>query len=211
MHFLIINCNPHPPLCRKRTCSNTRKQAAEIPGLQFATRTTGYTGHQPLFLSQIRGTFVVKRYGYGKDQKCSFRPRRGPRRSGFRPLHGGIPQSRHEPRGGAHQPLLPCRDDRTPRTRRHLVPRSLRRDAQSLRHSGGHRRRHRTAYGAFLTEIPVEKLRQIDALREKGIRTYVLSNNNPASMEYIRQMFTATARRWRTISTSCTSPTNCMN
>lgn len=47
------------------------------------------------------------------------------------------------------------------------------------------------AYGAFLTEIPVEKLRQINALREKGIRTYVLSNNNPASMEYIRQMFTA--------------------
>lgn len=47
------------------------------------------------------------------------------------------------------------------------------------------------AYGEFLTEIPVEKLRRIDALREKGIRTYVLSNNNPASMECIRRMFTA--------------------
>ena len=33
--------------------------------------------------------------------------------------------------------------------------------------------------------------RQIDALRERGIRTCVLSNNNPASMKYIRRMFTA--------------------
>lgn len=39
--------------------------------------------------------------------------------------------------------------------------------------------------------IPVAKLRQIDALRERGIRTCVLSNNNPASMKYIRRMFTA--------------------
>ena len=47
------------------------------------------------------------------------------------------------------------------------------------------------AYGVFLTEIPVEKLRQIDRLRQKGFRTYVLSNNNTASMEYVRRMFTA--------------------
>ena len=47
------------------------------------------------------------------------------------------------------------------------------------------------AYGAFLTEIPVEKLRQIDRLRRRGFRTYVLSNNNPASMEVIRGEFTA--------------------
>lgn len=47
------------------------------------------------------------------------------------------------------------------------------------------------AYGEFLVGIPVEKLRQIDALRSRGIRTYVLSNNNPASMEFIRRMFTA--------------------
>ena len=47
------------------------------------------------------------------------------------------------------------------------------------------------AYGQFLVRIPVAKLRQIDALRERGIRTCVLSNNNPASMEYIRRMFTA--------------------
>ena len=43
----------------------------------------------------------------------------------------------------------------------------------------------------FLVRIPVAKLRQIDALRERGIRTCVLSNNNPASMKYIRRMFTA--------------------
>lgn len=47
------------------------------------------------------------------------------------------------------------------------------------------------AYGRFLVRIPVAKLRQIDALRERGIRTCVLSNNNPASMKYIRRMFTA--------------------
>lgn len=47
------------------------------------------------------------------------------------------------------------------------------------------------AYSRFLVRIPVAKLRQIDALRERGIRTCVLSNNNPASMKYIRRMFTA--------------------
>ena len=47
------------------------------------------------------------------------------------------------------------------------------------------------AYGRFLVRIPVAKLRQIDALRERGIRTCVLSNNNPASMEFVRRMFTA--------------------
>ena len=47
------------------------------------------------------------------------------------------------------------------------------------------------AYGVFLTEIPVAKLRQIDRLRQRGFRTYVLSNNNTASMEYVRRMFTA--------------------
>ena len=47
------------------------------------------------------------------------------------------------------------------------------------------------AYGQFLVRIPVAKLRQMDALRERGIRTCVLSNNNPASMKYIRRMFTA--------------------
>ena len=47
------------------------------------------------------------------------------------------------------------------------------------------------AYGEFLVTIPVTKLRQIEALRRRGIRTYVLSNNNPASMEFVRRMFTA--------------------
>lgn len=47
------------------------------------------------------------------------------------------------------------------------------------------------AYGEFLVDIPVRNLRAIEALRAKGIRTYVLSNNNPASMEHIRQGFLA--------------------
>lgn len=47
------------------------------------------------------------------------------------------------------------------------------------------------AYTALLVEIPVYKLRQVEALRQKGIRTYVLSNNNPMSMLRIRKMFEA--------------------
>ncbi len=50
------------------------------------------------------------------------------------------------------------------------------------------------AISAFLTGIPVEKLRAIEALRRRGIRTYVLSNNNPAAMETIRRMFAADGR-----------------
>lgn len=50
------------------------------------------------------------------------------------------------------------------------------------------------AYGEFLTGIPVEKLRMIEALRRRGLKTYVLSNNNPASMTCIRRMFTADGR-----------------
>lgn len=65
------------------------------------------------------------------------------------------------------------------------------------------------AYGAFLAGVPVWKLRQVERLRGAGIRTYVLSNNNPASMEVIRGEFTPTGTRWTTISTRYTSPTNC--
>ena len=50
------------------------------------------------------------------------------------------------------------------------------------------------AISAFLTGISVEKLRSIEALRRRGIRTYVLSNNNPAAMETVRRMFTADGR-----------------
>lgn len=50
------------------------------------------------------------------------------------------------------------------------------------------------AYAAFLTDVPVRNLRLIDALRGRGLKTYVLSNNNPASMEVIRRMFTADGR-----------------
>ncbi len=47
------------------------------------------------------------------------------------------------------------------------------------------------AYGEFITGIPIFKMRQIDALRQKGIKTYVLSNNNPSSMQLIGEMFKA--------------------
>ena len=45
------------------------------------------------------------------------------------------------------------------------------------------------AYNALVVGIPPEKLRQIEALRRRGIRTYVLSNNNPNSMRRIRRLF----------------------
>lgn len=51
------------------------------------------------------------------------------------------------------------------------------------------------AYGAFVTGVPVEKLRMIERLRAAGRRTYVLSNNNPASMRVIRRFFEADGRR----------------
>lgn len=51
------------------------------------------------------------------------------------------------------------------------------------------------AYGDFLTGIRLEKLRQIDRLRARGIRTYVLSNNNPSSMRFIRAMFATDGKR----------------
>lgn len=50
------------------------------------------------------------------------------------------------------------------------------------------------AYGEFLTGIAPWKLRAIDRLRRRGIRTWVLSNNNPASMEVIRKLFRADGR-----------------
>lgn len=50
------------------------------------------------------------------------------------------------------------------------------------------------AYGEFLTDIPVEKLRMIEALRAKGYRTYVLSNNNPMAMIRVREFFKTDGR-----------------
>lgn len=50
------------------------------------------------------------------------------------------------------------------------------------------------AYGQFLTGVLIEKMRMVAALRERGVRTYVLSNNNPSSMRFIREMFTADGR-----------------
>ena len=46
------------------------------------------------------------------------------------------------------------------------------------------------AYSAFLVGIPVAKLRQIMRLREAGVRTYVLSNNNPAAVGGISEDLT---------------------
>lgn len=51
------------------------------------------------------------------------------------------------------------------------------------------------AYGAFVTGVPVKKLRMIGRLRGQGLHTYVLSNNNPASMRVIRELFEADGRR----------------
>ena len=45
------------------------------------------------------------------------------------------------------------------------------------------------AYGEFLTGVSATKLRAIERLRDRGLKSYVLSNNNPASMEVIRRMF----------------------
>lgn len=65
------------------------------------------------------------------------------------------------------------------------------------------------AYGQFLVDVPVAKLRAIERLRSRGIRTYVLSNNNPASMLSSGACSAPTATRWRSISTASTSPTRC--
>lgn len=46
------------------------------------------------------------------------------------------------------------------------------------------------AYVSFIEDIPIPKLRQIMRLREAGIHTYVLSNNNPPTMAAVRGEFT---------------------
>lgn len=45
------------------------------------------------------------------------------------------------------------------------------------------------AYTRIITGVPAAKIRMVDALRRRGFRTYVLSNNNPASMKLIRAAF----------------------
>ena len=44
------------------------------------------------------------------------------------------------------------------------------------------------AVGAFLSEVPVARLRAVERLRARGIRTYVLSNNNPVGIAAIRAL-----------------------
>ncbi|MCX4300794.1 MAG: HAD family phosphatase [Alistipes sp.] len=50
------------------------------------------------------------------------------------------------------------------------------------------------AIAAILTDIPVVKLRAVERLRRRDVRTYVLSNNNPVAMEAIRRMCTVDGR-----------------
>lgn len=50
-------------------------------------------------------------------------------------------------------------------------------------------------YAQFLSRIDPEKLRAIDRLRAAGIRTYVLSNTNPAAIEIIRGHFACDGKR----------------
>ena len=50
------------------------------------------------------------------------------------------------------------------------------------------------AIAAFLTNVSVKKLRAIERLRQRGVRTYVLSNNNPVGMAAVRQLCTADGR-----------------
>ena len=51
------------------------------------------------------------------------------------------------------------------------------------------------AYGQFLVGVKPAKVRLIETLRQHGLKTYVLSNNNPSSMRFIRAMFTADGKR----------------
>lgn len=51
------------------------------------------------------------------------------------------------------------------------------------------------AYRSLITGIPRYKLRMVQALREAGFATYMLSNNNPISMPYLAEcLFTADGR-----------------
>lgn len=50
------------------------------------------------------------------------------------------------------------------------------------------------AISAFLTRVEVGKLRAIERLRARGIRTYVLSNNNLVGMAAVRRLCTVDGR-----------------
>ncbi len=47
------------------------------------------------------------------------------------------------------------------------------------------------AYNQLLVGLDRSKLRLLDTLRERGYRIYALSNNNPMSIETVREMFQA--------------------
>ena len=47
----------------------------------------------------------------------------------------------------------------------------------------------RWVYEEFLSRVDEEKLRTIEQLRARGIRTYILSNTNPVAIEIVREHF----------------------
>ncbi len=47
----------------------------------------------------------------------------------------------------------------------------------------------RGVYEAFLARIDLRKIEQIEALRKRGFRTYILSNTNPVAIEIVRAHF----------------------
>ena len=94
-------------------------------------------------ISEIGSSSTKKTINYEHNQNRRLRPRRRAGRSGHRPLHRSFPEPRNGCRGRSDQPLLPRRDDRTAGTRRHFVPRSLRRNAPPVGHARGNRRADR--------------------------------------------------------------------
>ncbi|MFR9640798.1 MAG: HAD family phosphatase [Rikenellaceae bacterium] len=45
------------------------------------------------------------------------------------------------------------------------------------------------AYSSFLSSLPVEKLRLIASIRDRGFKTYALSNINPLVMDRVEELF----------------------
>lgn len=52
----------------------------------------------------------------------------------------------------------------------------------------------KAAYGDFVAGVSLWKLHLVERLRRRGLRTFVLSNNNPATMAIIRRLFAADGR-----------------
>lgn len=50
------------------------------------------------------------------------------------------------------------------------------------------------AYTSMIVDVPETRISTVDELRRRGFRTYILSNNNPASMSVIRDLFARSGR-----------------